>query len=384
LADEVITMREFTYGAVKFNHSMRTARSDLNRKKETASLFDLSRTQAGTHILEIRAVPWRIRVSCGHPFEVPTDISFLSWCPTAFFRPPPAPTGQKQNTNSTFHNKAMLLSALLIPFCLAGPRMPYNDGLSLIDVPNSPSLDKRGLTTEEQTYIINEFRKDPNTTLLRIFEHELNVNVANLLHHPILLAKLPLKVIKAAWKLLATMLEDVAFALNWVAEGMINPRKADQDIKDYFHELKSSLKQFGVMWKKDHWRALSNFFGGFLYYLSHHGIEFSAQLILLLIGGGYVFHAIGDGVEASFMFFGLGGAESAAVLRSSLMGILWFLHCIDDPIAMFSSIMNPVLTMNNITATAVLQPQTKSEIQQEVFGVQGKTFDQMVSSSKLE
>lgn len=188
-----------------------------------------------------------------------------------------------------------------------------------------------------------------------------------------------MNLIKAVPELISTILKYIALAIDWIGNIVIDPLKGKRDIIAYFDEIKSGLKSVSEMYHEDHKKALENFLGGFLFYITHHSIEMLSQLILVFVGGGYVFHAIGDAAESSFKAFGITEAGSGA-FKSSLIAFLWFLHCIDDPLALFPTIMNPVIQASNLQVKINAQigsTPALPDIQQQVFGIQNKTFDQM-------
>ena len=158
------------------------------------------------------------------------------------------------------------------------------------------------------------------------------------------------------------------------------------------HQIKQGLLSLKEMWKESHRKALLNFFGGFLFYISHHGVEFSAQLILLLVAGNFIFNQIGDLATASFQAIGIASESSESALKSTVMGFLWFLHVIDDPLAILPVLLEPMhQAMTTITETkrnisgivpayhvnaALLSQIETLEFKEEVFGSM-KTFDKM-------
>lgn len=154
-------------------------------------------------------------------------------------------------------------------------------------------LSKRseGLSEEESQEIINEFRKNPNTDLMQVFKYQISRSWHNWLQHPQwIITKFPAELFKTVGRLGLEIMRDIAAVIEWLADAAEHPKAAGRDIKDYFHEIKTGLQSLREMWKESHRKALANFFGGFLIYVTHHGVEFSSQLILLLVAGGMLLY----------------------------------------------------------------------------------------------
>jgi hypothetical protein len=192
-------------------------------------------------------------------------------------------------------------------------------------------------------FVLESFRKNPHTTLMDIFLDQTSERVNAWIDNPQwFITKLPKSLLLAAKDITVEIAEDIAAALRWIGDGIETPRKAGEDIKDYWNEIKTGIKTVIVMWKEDHRKALSNFFGGLLFFVSNHPVEFGVQLGLLLASGGYVFHQIGEGAELAFKAFGLIEEGTETGLKSALVNSLWFLHSIDDPLAMLPALLAPV------------------------------------------
>ena len=112
------------------------------------------------------------------------------------------------------------------------------------------------------------------------------------------------------------MLRDIAGTINWIATALLKPLSAIHDIKTFFKEMWSSLKTLGSMIKKDPKKGLANFFGGFLFYVTHHSVEFTAQTALLLAAGFAAIPPLSDAVQVGLKSMFTVSATSSASMGS--------------------------------------------------------------------
>lgn len=94
---------------------------------------------------------------------------------------------------------------------------------------------------------------------------------------------------------MAEALRDIIASTGWILSSLLHPIRAGRDIKGFFKEMWHSLKALGIMLWKTPLKSLANFFGGFLYFIMHHSVEFTAQTTLLVVCG---FAVIGKAVDA--------------------------------------------------------------------------------------
>lgn len=243
--------------------------------------------------------------------------------------------------------------------------------------------------------VVEAFRRNPHVNLMDIFLDQTSERLNNWVDHPQwLLTRLPKNLILTAKNVAVEMAEDIAIAVKWIGDGIEHPRKAGQDVKAYWKEIKSGMKSLKTMWKESHRKAMANFFGGFLFYISNHSVEFGSQLFLLLFAGGFVFHQLGEGADVLLKTLGVTAETTTSGLKSALMGTLWFLHAIDDPLAMLPAFLEPLnqgvsvineakrLAGGNSTVTTFTTPGEEEKLREMVFG-SIKSYDKMTGEERI-
>ena len=186
------------------------------------------------------------------------------------------------------------------------------------------------------------------------------------------------------------MIEDCVLFVEYLQD--TKPKQMKGDLKAYFNQLKQGMKILREMWNESPQKALGNFFGGFLLFITRNGTEFAAQLILLIVVGGFIFDGIGTGAAGIISSLGLVQETSAAGLKNGIMGFLYFLHCLDDPLMATPAIMNAVSgslasvngtnhingTTSFINGTFFNTTLNANEARKQLFGT-GKSFDEMTA-----
>lgn len=118
------------------------------------------------------------------------------------------------------------------------------------------------------------------------------------------------------------MLRDIASSIHWIASGILHPLMAIHDIRHFFHEMGTSLKALARMIRENPEKGLANFFGGFLYYVSHHSVEFVAQTTLLLACGFAVIPPMSEAVESVIL-----KTFSVSAGNAGALGAVRVSHC---------------------------------------------------------
>jgi hypothetical protein len=251
--------------------------------------------------------------------------------------------------------------------------------------------------------VLDAFRKNPSTTLMDIFLDQSSNGLNNWVDHPeYLLTKLPKSLLFTAKDVAVEIAQDIAIAMKWLGDGVEHPLQAGNDMKEYWNEIKTGMRSLRTMWRESPRKAMANFCGGFLFYISTHSVEFGVQLGLLLASGGFIFHQIGEGAEMSFKALGLIEEGTETGLKTVLVGSLWFLHCIDDPLAMLPAFLEPMneatavidkakKSMNGTddgtdkltTLTTLSTPEQEQQLRQMVFG-NLKSYDKMNGPERVE
>jgi hypothetical protein len=162
------------------------------------------------------------------------------------------------------------------------------------------------------------------------------------------------------------MISDVKYAGAWMIAAIIHPLKGIADVKHFFRELVSGFNLLVKLVWKDWRRGLLNFFGGLLFLISHHSVEFTAQTILVLAVGFGIISPLGDLIKASVEASGASGVTAMAVKRFSVIFFM-VLHAIDDPLIIFSSVL-PALTASNQELKDLKDPViSKKFVKQEIL-----------------
>lgn len=107
--------------------------------------------------------------------------------------------------------------------------------------------------------------------------------------------------------------------------------------------------------------------------------------IFILIFSGAIFHEISNAAEATFRSLGLINEVSASGFKNAVLGFLWFLHCIDDPLMIAPAVMNGVnngLKLANNQTTVNSTTTTSVDFRNDVFGAGNLTFDDMTVSQR--
>lgn len=111
------------------------------------------------------------------------------------------------------------------------------------------------------------------------------------------------------------MMVDTAYALDWTADTIHHPGKIKKDTQAFMKELGTSMVALRAMYRDNHRRAIGNFFGGFLWYVKHHPTNFTSQILLLNIAGGFVMDSVGGFAKTTLTDFGFASLTTDLALK---------------------------------------------------------------------
>jgi hypothetical protein len=98
------------------------------------------------------------------------------------------------------------------------------------------------------------------------------------------------------YDVIVQMIKDTWIGIKWIFRSIFIDRpKGRKDVRDFFKEMWVAMKALAQMIREDPVRGLLNFFGGLFFYITHHSVEFTAQVVLLL---GIGFGVIGQFTDA--------------------------------------------------------------------------------------
>lgn len=227
---------------------------------------------------------------------------------------------------------------------------------------------KQDLTADEKALIAYEFSKDPNATMYSVFIKEYNLNYESWKNDPDRFLKMPDQVLQWVRLVLIEIISDVKYAGAWMFSAIIEPLKGIRDVRHFFKELVNGFRMLVKMVCKDWRRGLLNFFGGLLFLISHHSVEFTAQTVLVLAVGFEIISPLGDLIKTSVEASGASGVTAVAVKRFSVTFFM-VLHAIDDPLIIFSSVL-PAITASNQKLNQISDPLiAKKFVKQEILGL---------------
>jgi hypothetical protein len=132
------------------------------------------------------------------------------------------------------------------------------------------------------------------------------------------------------------LIDTVASVLSWGVGSIRDPKQGLDDIKEFFSEFSENIKFVGELFKQDARSAGLNLAGGLLTHIKHHPEEFTAESILLIYTGCAVIHGLMHRTQAIF-------GKSSSKISMVLMGVLYFIHAIDDPIYIVAPIVREAI-----------------------------------------
>jgi hypothetical protein len=185
-------------------------------------------------------------------------------------------------------------------------------------------------------------------------------------------------------KIFSLILHDIALTIQWFSDALIDPRIAKTDTIAFLKELNQSSIIIREMFLYDPENALKNLIGGFLLHVSLHPIEFTSQMLLLLISTSFIFEIIGWGLKSSFIYMGLAGTGTAMAIENALLGFLAFFDFLQSPDDLLDFI-TPSLQLNNATLNRnnTYNISHQESLRSKMFGVH-KHFNNMTEIERDE